>query len=290
MTKRRASRTTRARLRAGALGFAFLAVGCAAGEPLRERAGPAADGPPEAGFLIVEVATVGMELDTGAPLALLHQGWDRVLPIWIGDAEAQAIARARGGVSVPRPQTHDLLASTLAALDGTLEEVRVHDLRDGTYIGSLRIRVGSEVREVDARPSDALALAVRTGARILVAERLVEADPAVDFLSADGERAIARIRGVTVSTPSDEEREHFGLGSDPAGVLVLHAASAIGAPGVQRGDLITSVEGSEVGSVVEFLARVSGLAPDLRISVRVLRGGEEIEVDLPPRRAPLQVT
>jgi len=241
-------------------------------------------------YLDVEVATIGMDLRTGAPLAILHADWEQVVPIWIGEVEAQAIARAREGIELPRPQTHELLASLVEVLGATVEEVRVHDLRDNTYFGVIRVRVNGELREIDSRPSDALALAVRTAARIRVATRLVEEFPDVEFISAEGDRGIARIRGLTVSTPSPSDRERFGLESNARGVLVLHSDTPVGARGARQGDLVLAVEGLEVETAADFLEALVGRSADVSIGMRVIRDGEVREIEVPSRRPPGRVS
>ena len=241
-------------------------------------------------YLDVEVATIGMDLRTGAPLAILHADWEQVVPIWIGEVEAQAIARAREGIELPRPQTHELLASLVEVLGATVEEVRVHDLRDNTYFGVIRVRVNGELREIDSRPSDALALAVRTAARIRVATRLVEEFPDVEFISAEGDRGIARIRGLTVSTPVPSDRERFGLESNARGVLVLHSDTPVGARGARQGDLVLAVEGLEVETAADFLEALVGRSADVSIGMRVIRDGEVREIEVPVRRPPGRVS
>lgn len=233
----------------------------------------------EAGdWLDVEVVTVGVDLATGAPLALVHEEWRELLPIWIGEVEAQAIMRVLQGVETPRPMTHDLMADMLGPLGVELEEVRVHDLRDGTYFGSLVFRQEgrSEPIVVDTRPSDGIALAVRTGARIRVARRLLEGIPQVDFISSERDRPIVRIRGVTVAEPGAEDRERFGL-SSRAGLVVLHAPMRL-----QPGDLIVAVNGTEVGDARSYLDRMIAAGSSSSLTVTVVREGEELEIPLPP--------
>lgn len=238
-------------------------------------------------WLEVEVATVGVDLASGLPLALVHQGWEDVLPIWIGDVEAEAILRALQGVPVPRPMTHDLFASVLGSLGVELVEVRVHDLREGTYIGSLHLRSedGEGFTEVDARPSDGLALAVRTGARVRVARRLLADVPDVEFISTERDRPIARLRGATVAEPAAEDRARFGLG-DRAGVVVLHAQEGESARGLQQGDLVVEVAGRPVEGALDYVNAVVGRPSGDVIPLTVIRNGEEVPVALPPRRGP----
>lgn len=236
----------------------------------------------------LRVASVAVDLQTGAPLALLHADWEMVLPIWIGENEAGAISDALRGVRFPRPLTHDLLVAVVESLGGELEEVRVTEMRESTYFGILRIRTGTGVVEVDSRPSDALALAVRTGARIQVAQGLVDGAPDAEFISLDGERPVVRVRGITASSPTSGDRGVFTLPAGPA-VMVLHSDGAVASRGVRRGDLILAVEGEEVDGVRDFLTRVGAVRGDAPLRLRVLREGERREVELPPRRGPGRV-
>jgi len=239
---------------------------------------------PSSGFVEVEVATVGVDLNTGASLALLHADWQEVLPIWIGEVEAGAIADALRGQTPARPMTHDLLSSVLTELGGTLEEIVVHDLRENIYFGTLRIRTPNGMREVDSRPSDALALAVRTGARILAERSLVEGAPDAEFLSVHGERSIVRLRGITVSNIQEEDVERFSLSDEARGIVVLHADDAVGPRGVRRGDLILEVQGEQTTGPSHFLEVVAGVSASSSLEIRVLRDGRERRVEVPARR------
>jgi bifunctional DNase/RNase len=109
---------------------------------------------------------------------------DRTFPIVIGLPEAFAIERRLKGIQIPRPQTHDLLASVIEHLGGTLKAIIVNDLVDGTFYAKLIIDLDGEDVEVDSRPSDAIALGVAEDVPIYVAERVLEqteADAAPDF-------------------------------------------------------------------------------------------------------------
>ena len=99
----------------------------------------------------------------------------RLLPIWIGIAEATSIARHIDASPAPRPNTHDLAARLIERLDGRVERVVVTALRGGTYYGVLHLRSGNGVSEVDVRPSDGIAIALRSGAPIFVRAQLFEA-------------------------------------------------------------------------------------------------------------------
>ncbi|MEK9501208.1 bifunctional nuclease family protein [Gaopeijia maritima] len=122
----------------------------------------------------VEVQSLGMDRTTRSPVVVLRErGGDRVLPIWIGAAEASAIAMHLAGVDFPRPLTHDLVRSILTALDTTLLRVEVPRVDEGTYHASLVLRRGTDAVRVDARPSDSIAIAIRTGSTIVVADDLL---------------------------------------------------------------------------------------------------------------------
>ncbi len=99
---------------------------------------------------------------------------DRYLPIWIGPAEADAIAVKLQGVSVPRPLTHDLLNSVIETLDAQVSSILVNDLKNDTFFAKIMLDFDGKLVEVDSRPSDALALAVRTGVPIYADESVLE--------------------------------------------------------------------------------------------------------------------
>jgi bifunctional DNase/RNase len=99
---------------------------------------------------------------------------DRYLPIWIGPSEADAIAVKLQGVSVPRPLTHDLLSSVIDSLGARINYIIVSDLKNDTFYAKLIINVDGEQMEVDSRPSDALAMAVRVEAPIYVDESVLD--------------------------------------------------------------------------------------------------------------------
>ncbi|MDQ3164625.1 MAG: bifunctional nuclease family protein [Actinomycetota bacterium] len=116
----------------------------------------------------LDVVGVRVEMPTNQPLVLLREvDGARYLPIWIGAVEATAIAFAQQGVVPPRPLTHDLLRDVVTAFEQELDEVRITDVKDGVFYATLVF--GSGV-QVEARPSDSIALALRTGSRIVCSE------------------------------------------------------------------------------------------------------------------------
>ena len=120
----------------------------------------------------VEVVGVRVEMPSNSPIVLLREsGGERYLPIWIGAVEATAIAFAQQGVVPPRPLTHDLLKDVIEATGNEVREIRITEMRDSVFFASLVLSSGVEV---SARPSDSIALALRTGSRIVCAEELLE--------------------------------------------------------------------------------------------------------------------
>jgi bifunctional DNase/RNase len=120
----------------------------------------------------VDVVGVRVEMPSNQPIVLLREvAGERYLPIWIGAVEATAIAFAQQGVVPPRPLTHDLLKDVIASTGNELAEVRITEVRDGVFFAVLVF--GSGV-EVSARPSDSIALALRTGTRIVCADDVLD--------------------------------------------------------------------------------------------------------------------
>ncbi|MGI8434239.1 MAG: bifunctional nuclease family protein [Nocardioidaceae bacterium] len=120
----------------------------------------------------VDVVGVRVEMPSNQPIVLLRESsGDRYLPIWVGAVEATAIAFAQQGVVPPRPLTHDLLKDVLSATGNELDEVRITEVRDGVFYATLVLSGGTEV---SARPSDSIALALRTGSRIVCSDDVLE--------------------------------------------------------------------------------------------------------------------
>lgn len=125
----------------------------------------------------IEMFVAGLVLDpsTNAPIVILKDSAsDTCLPIWIGLAEATAIASALKKVEVQRPMTHDLLTDIIEQLGGRVIKVVVTSLRESTFLANIEIASGDALHIIDARPSDAIALAVRTSCPIVVAAQVLE--------------------------------------------------------------------------------------------------------------------
>ena len=120
----------------------------------------------------VDVMGVRVEMPSNQPIVLLREvSGDRYLPIWIGAVEATAIAFAQQGVVPPRPLTHDLLRDVLEATGNEVSEIRITEMKDNVFYAQLVLASGVEV---SARPSDSIALALRTGSKIVCAEDVLD--------------------------------------------------------------------------------------------------------------------
>lgn len=123
----------------------------------------------------VQVGHLGLDQNTNSPVVLLREkDGERVLPIWIGPAEASAIAMELQGLKAQRPMTHDLLKHVIMGLGGELRRVTITSVRDNTYFAELLLRREGQVVQVDARPSDSIALALRLNAPIFTSDDLLD--------------------------------------------------------------------------------------------------------------------
>jgi uncharacterized protein len=141
----------------------------------------------------IEMTIKGLMVDpiTNMPIIILRDGdGQRVLPIWVGIFEANAIALQMENIATPRPMTHDLLRNIIEDLSGRVTKIVVSDLRDNTFYALIYVDVGSDTVAIDSRPSDAIALALRAQAPIFVEEAVIDNAKGVDFSTdkADSER------------------------------------------------------------------------------------------------------
>ncbi len=125
----------------------------------------------------VEMSIKGLMVDpiTNTPIVILHdRDGRRVLPISVGIFEANAIALEIENISVPRPMTHDLLRNVIRDLKADVQKVVVSDLKEGTFYAVIHVIVGGEILAIDARPSDAIALALRVRAPIFAEDTVLD--------------------------------------------------------------------------------------------------------------------
>lgn len=139
----------------------------------------------------VKVQSLGLDQVSKTPVVILQEfEGERVLPIWIGPGEASAIAMEMAGMKFSRPLTHDLAASLIRGLGGTLKRVTITRVQDNTYYAEMVIQRGSEVFSIDARPSDSIAIALRLDAQLFTSDELLAGAP-LGISSADATETLS---------------------------------------------------------------------------------------------------
>jgi len=233
-------------------------------------------------FVEMEVKGVRMDVLGQNPVVILADKEEKkALPIWIGLLEANAIERELKSVTTSRPMTHDLLNSILEQVHAKVKEVKIVDLKDHTYYAKLFLIVDKELIELDARPSDAIIMALKSKAPVYVAAKIID-DQGVPLTRKEalGERYGIRVQELTPSLAS-----HFNF-KGQKGVLVSEvvSGSASEASGIKPGDIITKVNLKEVGTVQEFEEVFDAMKPGSSVRILFFREDkfQEATFDLKP--------
>jgi len=227
----------------------------------------------------VEMEVKGVRLDTigQSPVVILaDKEGKKALPIWIGLVEANAIDKELRNITSPRPMTHDLLHSILDQVQVRVSEVKIVDLKDNTYYARLFLTLNKKLIEVDARPSDAIILALKSKTPIFVLATILDAQGIVLTKKDMGERYGIRIQELTPSLAS-----HFNF-KGQKGVLVSEVitGSASEVSGIKAGDIITKVDLKGVGSVQEFEQVFDAAEAANSIKILLFRDDKFKEVNL----------
>ena len=157
----------------------------------------------------VRVQSLGLDQNTKSPVVILQEEeGERVLPIWIGPAEASAIAMELAGMKFARPLTHDLFPSIIRGLGGILTRVLITRVQDNTYYAELVIQRGDEVFTIDARPSDSIAIALRTRADLYAGDDLLTV-AAFEITSPDPDAPETGGEGPSLGMSAEELKEHL---------------------------------------------------------------------------------
>ncbi len=154
----------------------------------------------------MELVAVRIELPGNTPVVLLREMSDdhRLLPIFIGQPEATAIAFAIDGVVTPRPMTHDLMKDLLDEVGASVEKVVVTDLSDGTFYAEIEVKLADATHRVSSRPSDALALALRAGCAIFAEESVLDEAGLVEESAEESEEVVEKFREFIDSVNPDD--------------------------------------------------------------------------------------
>jgi len=236
----------------------------------------------DAGTLEAKVKTVIVDPATRSPVVVLESLTDkRLLPIWIDVAEARAIALELEHVKTPRPLTHDLMHNIVSQLEATLERVVIADLRNNTYYALLHLKHKGRDLQIDARPSDAMALALKMKAPVFVSSRVFVKAKTVPA-SKRAEATYSRL-GVQAQDLTPELAAVFDAGA-ASGIVVaaVEAGSPAAVAGLQRGDIITKANDAAIKSITDFENVVQTIKTPAKLTLQVLKNGKPgmIQIDV----------
>ncbi len=263
-------------MKTGARALCVLLLAGLAACCMRQQAGP--DIP--ADQVKVDVRTVGFDRASGAHVVILQDPSNkRELPILIGDNEAQAIMLELHGIKPPRPLTHDLLRDVISETGNHIDRVLIADMRDEVYYAKIFMDRGRYA--IDSRPSDAIALAMGTGAPIYVTEKLFESVPATGLPTAPQEPEVARALGITVQPLTPELASYFGA-PEGRGVLVAEVDPQAEKAGVERGDIILRIGTRELKEPDDFSHDVAAAGATQPVTLTLRHDGSERTVTLGP--------
>jgi bifunctional DNase/RNase len=230
-------------------------------------------------FIEMEVKGVRLDAIGNSPVVLLaDKEGKKVLPIWVGLLEGNAIDKELKNQTFSRPMTHDLLHSILVQTQAKAKEVRIVALKDNTYYATLFLKWNKGVIEVDARPSDAIVIALKSKAPIFVSAKILdEQGISLTPKSVFGERFGIRIQELTPELASS-----FNF-KGKKGVLVAEVlpGSVSESSGMKAGDVIIKVNSKEVGTIQQFEEMFDSAKPGESLKVLLFRENKFREVDLP---------
>jgi bifunctional DNase/RNase len=229
-----------------------------------------------------KIKTLMVDPTTQAPVVVLESLADkRLLPIWIDIAEARAIALEIEQIKVPRPLTHDLFRNVLNRLGVTVERVVITELRNSTYYALLYLKSKGQDLQIDARPSDAMALALKTKAPVFVAEQVFAKSKAVPSARRTEESQLKLGLQTQDLTPELAAAFEAGVAS---GVVVarVEPGSAAAMAGIQPGDIIVKANDSAIKTTAELEGLIRATKAPANIKLEVMKKGKPVTVELRP--------
>ncbi len=236
--------------------------------------------PPAAGMWEVQVKSVVLDSRSNQPIVVLEDKENgRILPIWIGPAEAQAIMMQLKGVHPPRPMTHDLLRKIIEGLKARVIRVIITELRSGTFYAQIVIKSPDRQFFLDSRPSDAIALALRTHSPIFVKSKVLSDDVAAISIPKLTHR---KRLGIVLQAMSPSLARFFGGSGKGLLVSQVTKGSAGDRSGLRRGDIILKVEGESVSTVRLFEMKYPEYPGGFHVTVRRGKNDSKIRLRLVP--------
>ncbi|MBP1716411.1 MAG: uncharacterized protein H6Q42_4614 [Deltaproteobacteria bacterium] len=229
-------------------------------------------------FVEMEVKGVRLDAAGNSPVVLLaDKEGKKALPIWVGLLEANAIDKELRNNTSPRPMTHDLLYSILAQAHVKVKEVRIVDIKNNIYYATLFLTINKGVVEIDARPSDAIVIALKSKIPILVSAKILEAQG----IGLAKKSALIERFGIRIQELTPALAAHFNFKSQK-GVLVAEVlpGSVSESSGIKAGDIITKANSKEVGDVEELQEILDSVKAGNSVRVGLFRDDQSKEVNL----------
>lgn len=230
----------------------------------------------------MKVRGITIDQKTQQPVVLLvDMDGKRVLPIWIGTAEARAIAMELEGLSTPRPMTHDLIMNILTELKADIEKITITELKDNTYFAMLSIKGKKGPVTVDSRPSDAIALALKLKAPIYVNNVVLETARLINLTAELPQEKWEEKFGFHIQELTPEIAEYFQM-AKKQGVLIIDVkkGSSGEKAGLRQGDIITAVGDYPVSCLEDLSSSLSQQKKAFRLTV--LREGQSLSLPFTP--------
>jgi bifunctional DNase/RNase len=241
-------------------------------------------GSSDSDLLAVDVRGVVVDPETQSPiLFLVDPESDKGLPVWIGLGEARAISLGLKNVTPPRPLTHDLMKSMLDLLHARVERVVITDLKENTYYATLNLRAGRKTWQVDSRPSDAVAIALKFGAPLFLSRTLVRKGVLVDLGSSSTRLPAERMYGFVTQELSPEVARYFGFGKE-RGVIVTDITRDGPAEraGLRRGDILVRLDRRSVEAFDDFQSALGKKDVSEAMRIDVYRKGRVLSLKIRP--------
>lgn len=222
-------------------------------------------------YALMEVHSLKPILDQGGiAIILAEKSGHAFLPLVVDENQALSIYLGQTNHAGQRPLTHDLLTDVVHALGASLEKVRITDLRENIYYAELQLRRGNTITKIDARPSDAIALALRSNAPVFAARRLLSSEQAGENT---GDR-LSQIRvnswGLTVQALIGELRTFFH-GQQGVLITAIELNSPAQAAHLRPGDLIRTINGEPVATLAAFSKLIAEKSDGMKLDFEILR-------------------
>lgn len=209
---------------------------------------------------------------------LLTEDENRFVPIWIGFAEAMSIDMIMKNIKPPRPMTHDLIKDFFDKLGVKPERVSIVDIRDNTYYAVIKVKTPDKSFDVDSRPSDAIAIALRFGTPIYITQKIL--DVSIKVPEEEKAQRIWNVLGISLQLITPELESFFGS----KGLVISDVKNGSPAEGrLKRGDIITKINGKDINDEKSISLIKEEILNSREIEIHIIRDGEKrkIKIQIP---------